>query len=316
MHAIETRLHVAWPGWKLVVAPLCGFPLLCLCACSASKERRLDTAVLAQEAGPLPSDASLSGADASLPGPEDASLPRPSLSSSTVSNLDASEPATSPTKGLSRPAPDANSAPPADAQVPQASGDTATSDAETRFSQLVIDFETIPGASPANLLPISTQFQASHGVTFSLEPSGYPVLANVGEPEEAFGSDYGTDSTQPATDVGSWFLTDDGILDGLTAQVLRVDYAPPARAASGVVLDIDFGEVFTITAYATTGDVLEELVIRAGDPGTGDALATNWAFERPADDIASIRFAGARTQSGRFGLGFDNFNARKVLSTP
>lgn len=77
-------------------------------------------------------------------------------------------------------------------------------------------------------------------------------------------------------------------------------------SASGVVLDIDGGETFTIEARDASGQVLQQIVITAGDEGTGDGMATPWSFSRASADVASVRFEGVRP-SGRFGLGFDNF---------
>jgi len=73
----------------------------------------------------------------------------------------------------------------------------------------VIDFESIPGSTPSDGMSISTQFQATHGVIFSLEGGGSPVLAKVGSPLTAF-LGYNLQDAQPApgTNVGDFFLTD------------------------------------------------------------------------------------------------------------
>jgi outer membrane protein OmpA-like peptidoglycan-associated protein len=91
-------------------------------------------------------------------------------------------------------------------------------------------------------------------------------------------------------------------------------YDPPTSAASGVVLDIDFDETFTIEARDAAGVVIQSVTIKAGDPDTGDGLATRWAIDRGAADIHSIRFVGRRTAAGGFGLGFDNFCSRSRAS--
>ena len=89
-----------------------------------------------------------------------------------------------------------------------------------------------------------------------------------------------------------------------------MNYTTPTMAASGVILDIDFNESFLIQARDGSGNVLESISISAGDPGTGNGIATLWSFSRPSADVVSIRFAGTRTAGGAFGLGFDNFDAR------
>ena len=169
---------------------------------------------------------------------------------------------------------------------------------------VLLDFESIPGSVPSEGLVIDTQFEPSLGMTFALEDGTAPHLAAVGEPTTAFEPNDRPDEGQG---TGTFFLTDDGVLASTSAPPpLIVSFSTPVDSASGVVLDIDFSETFTIQARDGSGNVLEEVVISAGDEGTGDGKATPWAFKRAAADVASIRFVGFRS-SGRFGLGFDNF---------
>ena len=106
------------------------------------------------------------------------------------------------------------------------------------------------------------------------------------------------------------------MLGGLVAPPVIVEYDPPTRAASGVILDIDFDETFTIELRDGTDAVLDTIVVVAGDPDTGDGVATNWSFNRSIADVASIRFVGTREAEGAFGLGFDNFNTRSSQPFP
>ena len=169
----------------------------------------------------------------------------------------------------------------------------------------VIDFESIDGAPPTEGDEISDQFVDEFGISFSLEDGTFPRIAQVGNPATAFSP---ADTPQSGQGVGMFFLTDDGVLTfDLDTSPLLVAFQTPTSAASGQVLDIDGGEMFTIEARDASDVVVETIVIQAGDDGTGDALATFWSFERPQADIYSIRFVGVRTQSGGFGLGFDNF---------
>lgn len=178
----------------------------------------------------------------------------------------------------------------------------------------LINFEAIPGGTSFEGLVISNQFEATVGVSFSLEGGGHPVLAQVGNPTTAFANDALVgDMPAPGQGIGSFFLTDDGVLSGLSAPPLIVTYSTPTDSASGVVLDIDFDEQFVIEARDAGDNVLETVTIMAGDPGTGDALATRWEFQRATAEVASIRFVGSRQVDGAFGLGFDNFNARSPL---
>lgn len=181
-----------------------------------------------------------------------------------------------------------------------------------------IDFESIPGTgAPSDRLEIANQYLASHGVLFRLEDGTFPEIALPGAPATAFQgppNNSGSDNpiASPDQGIGSAFLTDNGTISGLDPPPLLVEYAPPTAEASGVVLDIDFDESFTIEARDALGAILETVVIEAGDSGTGDGLATTWSIKRGAADIRSIRFEGRRTIAGGFGLGFDRFDARRA----
>ena len=179
---------------------------------------------------------------------------------------------------------------------------------------LAIDFEDIPGVgTPFEGMEISDQYLATDGVTFSLEDGTNPVIAEVGAPLTGFWVNGGDpDTPLPDQGIGQFFLTDDGSVAGAISSPLIVSYATPTAAASGVVLDMDGDEVFTIEARDAAGNVLQTIVINAGDENTGDAVATPWAFDRASDDVHSIRFSGVRTDGGGFGLGFDLFEARSA----
>ena len=76
-----------------------------------------------------------------------------------------------------------------------------------------IDFETVPGVGiPPECIEISNQYQADYGITFSLEGGGYPKIAKVGPPLQAFlgpPGDSGADTIAPGQNIGNYFLTDD-----------------------------------------------------------------------------------------------------------
>ena len=177
-----------------------------------------------------------------------------------------------------------------------------------------IDFESIPGTVPSAGLPIQNQFEFTHGITFSLEPAGSsPVLAEVGSPAEAFISERGDDTAVPEAAIGQFFLTDDGVLAGLEALTLRVNYLTPTQFASGTILDIDFDERFVVEAYNSLGVLIDSLEIVAGDPGTGDGEGTRWQVGGQSSEIQFLRFLGRRNANGQFGFGFDNFSPRCQL---
>ena len=197
-----------------------------------------------------------------------------------------------------------------DAGVEPDSGDTG---GPCELVGETIDFESIPGTVPSAGLPIQNQFEFTHGITFSLEPAGSPVLAEVGSPAEAFISGRGDDTAVPEAGIGQFFLTDDGVLAGLEALTLRVNYLTPTQFASGTILDIDFDERFVVEAYDSLGVLIDSLEIVAGDPGTGDGQGTRWRVGGQSSEIQFLRFLGRRNANGQFGFGFDNFSPRCQL---
>lgn len=180
----------------------------------------------------------------------------------------------------------------------------------------VIDFETIPGGTPSDLLQINTQFTTSNGVTFSLEGGGNPFLAEVGSPRTAFGgppSNSGNDNPAPNQNIGSYFLTDDDEINSTAPQPLIISYSSPVKLVGGVILDIDTNfpvesriEQWTIEAKDNVGTILDTIVLTWGDPNTGDGIATPWSFHRPSADVSEIRIAYTGNDEPGVGLGFDN----------
>ena len=132
-----------------------------------------------------------------------------------------------------------------------------------------ITFETIPGDSVYEGLEINSQYSDSLGMTFMLEDSTFPHIADVGGTKTAFESKYGDDTPAPDQNIGSFFLTDDGKTSGLSSSPLLIIFSIPVDSASGVMLDIDASESFTVQARGDTGQILYEYTIKAGDPGTG-----------------------------------------------
>lgn len=175
---------------------------------------------------------------------------------------------------------------------------------------VLINFESIPGESPYEGLSISDQFLATAGVSFSLEGGGFPVLAEVGDPRTAFGP---SDTPAAGQDIGSFFLTDTGSLSSDTPPAVIISYSTPTAIASGVLIDIDFNEGWTLEAFDSDQVLLDTITLNSGDPGTGNALATPWIFDHSTNDISSIRLSGIRPGgAGLFGLGFDNFETGVV----
>lgn len=174
------------------------------------------------------------------------------------------------------------------------------------FSGGSIDFESIPNSIPTEGLTISGQFAGTWGVTFSLANGASPVLAKVGAPQTAFqGFQALPDQPAPGSNAGQYFLTDDGVVAGPPADLI-VCYATPVHGASGILLDIDGNEAWTIEALDEHGTVVAELQL--GPNNEVDGSATPWSFSSASHQIWSIRFAYTGSQSGGVGLAFDNFS--------
>ena len=188
--------------------------------------------------------------------------------------------------------------------------DTGTPDGASDPCSELIDFETVPGAAPAPAdgLAIDMQYRALHHVSFGLEAGPAPILAKVGNPATAFNNDEPGvgDTPAPGQKNGMFFLTDDGVV-GDPPSPLVITYEQAVSGAYGEILDIDGAEEWTIDARDAKDVILESVVLTAGKPGTGDAIATPVSFKRNAADIRSlrIRYTGA---SGAVGLAFDNFS--------
>lgn len=181
----------------------------------------------------------------------------------------------------------------------------------------LIDFETIPGGAPMDGLTIDTQFKALYGVSFGFDkdgdgkpdPGASPVLAKVGDPETAFSYDAKGvgDTAAPGQDIGSYFLTDDGVV-GPPPSPLIISYTTPVAAAYGQIIDIDGMEGWTIETRDASDKVLDAVVLNAGDPGTGDGIATPFSFKHASADIASLRLRYTGMAVSAVGLAFDNFS--------
>ncbi len=169
-----------------------------------------------------------------------------------------------------------------------------------------LDFESISGAVLSDNLEVSDQYLNSNGVLFELEDGTFPHIAKYGFPFTAFNSFIGEFMMESEL-VGAYFLTDDGLLEGLIATPLIMTFSSPVDSVSGMVLDVDFDEVFTIEARDLLDSVISTVVVAAGDEGTGDAIATSWGLHAGDQLFYSLKISGEREVAGAFGFAFDNF---------
>jgi len=169
-----------------------------------------------------------------------------------------------------------------------------------------INFENIPNEQAAEGLIVGDQFLSTHGLSFILEDGTLPTLSEVGNPATAFGSFYGPDTPIQNQNNGSFFLTDDGVLEGLEFYPVIINISTAADSISGEVLDVDFEEQMIIQASNEFEEVIQEVIINAVDPNTGDGISTPWEIKREQFDVHSIRIEGNREEAGAFGLAFDN----------
>ena len=161
-----------------------------------------------------------------------------------------------------------------------------------------IDFERLPGQAPpiAEGTNISTQYRATHGVSFSIVGSTtlFPVIAVTGNPRVGFfsGSGAGTVNDGPMTD-GLAGLTDP---DDGAAHDIAMDFDPPVTSIQLNVIDIDGSESVTVRAFNGATEIASTSAIGGGN-GTGDGVSTPFSFTAPVitrvviDVSASIGFA-------------------------
>ncbi len=159
---------------------------------------------------------------------------------------------------------------------------------------------------------ITDQFLDDFGVSFSSPQTSQ--LAEQGDPLYGFVGSRGraNDTTDPASRFGNFFLTT--IFEGPLAE-LEITYADPVDALSFDIADVDGPEVFTIEAYSIDAVLLATQTITAGDPGTGDRIATRVGFEDLAAPISRVELSGVR-HNGTIGIAFDNFDVSRNIAAP
>ena len=185
------------------------------------------------------------------------------------------------------------------------------------------------GTLATDNLQISTQFRASHGVTFGtdsdgdlqIDPGSYAILESGGSGGSTdsgswgFVSTYATGKYDSAAagfeeQLGDWFLTTSGSND-----TLLISYDNPVAAASGELWDIDARtngnyEQWSVTAYDSDGNSLGTIESPVGihhsGEGSLDSQPWIWSFELGYNAIiATIALQNIGTTNGP--VGFNNF---------
>jgi hypothetical protein len=192
----------------------------------------------------------------------------------------------------------------------------------------VIDFEVVPGGTPADQLAISNQYALSEGVTFALAGGGTPFLEQSGNadgttgfirnwPEETADADVEREG-YAGLGLGGFFLRlGTNSFFAAPVPVLVIDYSTPVAAASAQIWDIDsnqFGtEQWRVEAFDDFGQVVAMVDSPVGlDALTEeslDGLPWNWAIDLDGNaNIHQIRISFIGTKIENIGLSFDNFS--------
>jgi hypothetical protein len=194
-----------------------------------------------------------------------------------------------------------------------------------------IDFESVPGGAAADQVAISTQYQTSFGVTFSLSSGGVPFLEQVGDTDAGRGfynnnlGVYDVEAPAFAGQLGNYFLRiGTGILQTAPMPQLIVNYSAPVAAASAQIWDIDGNlsgnEQWLVEAIGSTGLVIDSVLSPLGT--TEDALSLDgkhwtWSFDHGGlTDIYALRLSFTGSKTAGIGLALDNFSPAMAVPEP
>ena len=110
--------------------------------------------------------------------------------------------------------------------------------------------------------------------------------------------------------LGSFFLTDDGVVGGAPSPLI-ITYVEPVAKASGNLLDIDGPEIWEIKVLDKAGVELGKVVLTAANGFDGGP--SQWTFQFETKSIAKIVMTGSGSTSG-FGLAFNRFSPIAVCA--
>ena len=165
------------------------------------------------------------------------------------------------------------------------------------------------GGTPVESTVVTTQWKASHGVTFAEEGPGTGLkIAKVGPSLiKAFYCGVGCalpdeDVVLPGQKVGKFFLTQ---REGDNPAPIRITFTNPVASFSGNILDIDGFEKWVITAYNKAGVQIGATLVLQGLNNSGAQTYFKIDHGNVAD-IASVVFKGTDVNS--LGFALDNFS--------
>jgi len=187
----------------------------------------------------------------------------------------------------------------------------------------MIDFESMPGGSCADGLPIDAQYFATAGMRFAVDLDGdghadaQPTLEQAGvDSGWAFVNDFDhqDDEALPAytAQLGTWMLRS-GIAHA--GQSLLITYGGGVHDAAGEIWDIDGNpeqgtEQWRIDALAFDGTVLASVLSPLGttiDTGSLNGKPWSFDFDRATDDVFGLRITFLGTKTFGLGAAFDHF---------
>ena len=188
----------------------------------------------------------------------------------------------------------------------------------------LIDFETVPMGTPSDQLAITTQYQGTYGVTFSLSNADTPFLEKTGGSDTGDGFyNFQTGTQTPDVEtagfegqLGEYYLRigTDELLSAPMPDLL-ISYTNPVSAASAQIWDIDGGpagtEQWLVTALDSGGSVIDSLLSPLGTAqgaGTLDGIPWTWSFSHASTDIYAINLEFIGSKTTNLGLAFDNFS--------
>jgi hypothetical protein len=217
-------------------------------------------------------------------------------------------------------------------------------------SASLIDFETLPGGTPADNTAITTQYSApaDGGVNFyyyagtnatpGLSPTGLGAMymeATGDDGDNGFGYGLAGDPTyeydydaDPSHDLGSFLLRGPSDVSARSPFTMIIKYSEPTTAFGGEIWDIDandygterwqvkvYGETDTLQPWSDTANpsLLSPDGLPIDDSNTLDGKAWDFSYQAPQNvtiDEVHIVFVG--TKESTIGLAFDNFNSTAV----